>query len=72
VVFTIRVKKPRSVAGWLWNRAQDLASTGAIALIVLKLTGVINWSWWWVLSPVWISGALLALFITVLVMLIAA
>lgn len=22
-----------------------------IAFIVLKLTHVINWSWWWVLSP---------------------
>lgn len=26
-----------------------------IAFIVLKLTHVIDWSWWWVLSPVWIS-----------------
>lgn len=24
------------------------------ALIVLKLTGEIDWSWWWVLSPIWI------------------
>jgi Flp pilus assembly protein TadB len=34
---------------------------GLLALIALKLAGVIHWSWWWVLSPVWISGALLAL-----------
>lgn len=27
----------------------------AIVFIVLKLLGVINWSWWWVLSPIWIS-----------------
>ena len=26
-----------------------------IAFIVLKLVGVINWSWVWVLSPIWIS-----------------
>lgn len=26
-----------------------------IAFIVLKLTGYINWSWLWVLSPIWIS-----------------
>lgn len=26
-----------------------------IVFIVLKLTKVINWSWWWVLSPMWIS-----------------
>lgn len=25
-----------------------------IAFIVLKLCNVINWSWWWVLSPAWI------------------
>lgn len=24
-----------------------------IALIVLKLTDAIAWSWWWVLSPLW-------------------
>ena len=26
-----------------------------IVFIVLKLCGVITWSWWWVLSPLWIS-----------------
>lgn len=25
-----------------------------IVFIVLKLTGVIGWSWIWVLSPIWI------------------
>lgn len=25
-----------------------------IAFIVLKLCNVISWSWWWVLSPLWI------------------
>jgi phosphoglycerol transferase MdoB-like AlkP superfamily enzyme len=29
-----------------------------IAFIVLKLTGFISWSWWWVLSPLWISFGL--------------
>ena len=24
-----------------------------LTFIVLKLTGVISWSWWWVLSPMW-------------------
>lgn len=27
-----------------------------VAFVVLKLTGVIAWSWWWVLSPIWISA----------------
>lgn len=26
-----------------------------IVFIVLKLVGVINWSWVWVLSPLWIK-----------------
>ena len=26
-----------------------------IAFIVLKLCNVIKWSWWWVISPLWIS-----------------
>lgn len=26
-----------------------------LALIVLKLTGTIDWSWWAVLAPLWIS-----------------
>jgi Flp pilus assembly protein TadB len=29
-----------------------------VAFIVLKLCGVIAWSWWWVLSPLWISFSL--------------
>lgn len=28
-----------------------------IAFIVLKLCHVINWSWVWVLAPIWISVA---------------
>ena len=38
-----------------------------IVFIVLKLVGVITWSWLWVLSPLWISLALfLVVFIFVL------
>jgi membrane protein YdbS with pleckstrin-like domain len=25
-----------------------------LVFVVLKLIGVINWSWWWVVSPLWI------------------
>ena len=34
-----------------------------IVFIVLKLTGVIGWSWLWVLSPLWIPIAVSAMFI---------
>lgn len=26
-----------------------------LVFVVLKLLGKINWSWWWVLSPIWLS-----------------
>lgn len=34
--------------------------TGWLALLFigLKLTGYITWSWWWVLSPIWIPIAI--------------
>jgi len=28
-----------------------------VAFVVLRLCGVINWSWWWVLAPFWIPVA---------------
>ena len=41
-----------------------------IAFIVLKLCHVINWSWVWVLSPLWISAALaLVVFIIIFIVL---
>ena len=36
-----------------------------VAFIVLKLTHVIDWSWWWVLSPVWIMAIISVIFIAV-------
>lgn len=39
-----------------------------VVFLVLKLTGVIGWSWWWVVSPLWIPfvwGAAVALFCAV-------
>ena len=32
-----------------------------VAFIVLKLTGVITWSWWWVMAPAWIGAAIFVL-----------
>ena len=29
-----------------------------IVFVVLKLTGVIGWSWWWVLAPFWVPAAI--------------
>ena len=39
------------------NTNSGLGFTGALTIlfIALKLLGFIAWSWWWVLSPIWIS-----------------
>ncbi len=52
-----RARRPR------WERSVE--SPNAITLltllfVALKLTGHIDWSWWWVLSPVWIVAAFAA------------
>jgi hypothetical protein len=31
----------------------------ALLFIGLKLTSYITWSWWWVLSPLWVPVAIL-------------
>jgi len=45
-----------------------ISFTGALTILFigLKLTNVITWSWWWVLSPIWISLSL-AVFILLIV-----
>lgn len=53
------------------SRATGIGFTGllTIVFIVLKLVKVINWSWWWVVSPLWISTGLGVLLITILLIL---
>lgn len=42
-----------------------------VLFIGLKLTGYITWSWWWVLSPLWISALIaLAFFAIVFIILL--
>ena len=48
------------------------ASLLTIVFIVLKLTNVIQWSWMWVLSPLWISFILFLLGIILLFILAIA
>jgi hypothetical protein len=38
-----------------------------VAFIVLKLVGVISWSWWWVTLPFW--GPIILLFIILIIIL---
>ena len=41
------------------SSSSGIGFTGLLTVlfVALKLTGYISWSWWWVLSPVWISFA---------------
>lgn len=49
------------------QRGMGFTSVLTLIFIVLKLCKVITWSWWWVLSPIWISlGLALVLFLFVL------
>lgn len=43
-----------------------------IVFIVLKLCGVINWSWLWVLSPMWISAIIVVVLVVLLIIINAA
>lgn len=38
-----------------------------LLFIALKLCGVIDWSWWWVLAPFWIPIALVVVIIIIAV-----
>ena len=45
-----------------------IVSVLTIVFIVLKLLGVIRWSWIWVLSPIWISAVIVvAVFSVILI-----
>lgn len=37
---------------------KTLAPLLTVLFVGLKLTNFINWSWWWVFSPMWIWFAL--------------
>lgn len=36
-----------------------------LVFIVLKLTNVIDWSWWWVTCPFWIGTAVAIFFLCI-------
>lgn len=39
-----------------------------IVFITLKLCSVIDWSWWWVLAPLWIPASIALLILLFVVM----
>lgn len=45
----------------------SLSTILGVVFIILKLTGVISWSWLWVLAPFWIPLALSVLILIIAV-----
>lgn len=41
------------------NNGMDFGLVLLTIFVVLKLVGSIAWSWWWVLSPLWIPFVLI-------------
>lgn len=37
-----------------------------VVFITLKLLHKIDWSWWWVLSPIWISFGIVAIILAII------
>jgi len=55
------------------NSSSGLSLAGVlfIVFLILKLTGNIDWSWWWVTSPLWIPIALaVSIFFVVLIVIV--
>lgn len=50
------------------NASSIILGLLGIAFIVLKLCGVITWSWWWVLAPFWGGLALGTIFFLVIIL----
>jgi len=43
-----------------------IASILAIIFVVLKLTNNLDWSWWWVLSPLWIPLSIVVILFVII------
>ena len=56
------------------TKRNGVGFTGLLTLvfITLKLTNYIDWSWWWVLSPLWIGVAVFLLILAIGIIAIAA
>lgn len=51
------------------NSGISFGSLLTLVFIVLKLTNVIDWSWWWVLSPLWIGLSITLVILVIVVIL---
>lgn len=49
------------------NTTSSISFSGLlfITFLVLKLTKVIDWSWWWIFAPLWLPVSILILFLII-------
>lgn len=52
------------------NKTEVSGGTGFLGLLTvlfvgLKLTGFIDWSWWWVTAPIWAPITVLIIFLVI-------
>lgn len=52
------------------NSGITFGSLLQLTFIILKLCGVINWSWVWVLSPMWIGTIIAVVWAAIFVILV--
>jgi hypothetical protein len=52
------------------KNSEGIGFTGLLTVLFigLKLTNNINWSWWWVLSPLWIGFIIGVTLITIAIL----
>ena len=55
-----------------YHYSTGIGFTGLLTIlfIAFKLAHIINWSWWWVLSPLWIGFAIV-LFVAIVMLIVA-
>lgn len=54
------------------NKSGGIGFCGLLTIlfIALKLTGVITWSWWWVLSPLWLPLVIVVAIIAIVILIV--
>ena len=52
-----------------YNGGVSFCGLLTLIFITLKLTNFIDWSWWWILAPLWIPVGLI-IFIVIILLLI--
>lgn len=56
--------------GRIVNVGMTPCSLLGLIFIVLKLTGTITWSWWWILAPFWIPLLVCLIFTGILIVIV--